>query len=133
MTEKKWFLNGCRGSGRTIRLLCEIYENKIADLEKENALLKGRNEGFEQQIMSLLIKYEEVYKRFPDLKSAMDKAKAILKENEELKKENTELKEQIEKMKCCENCDRFGKNETEQEEAICDNCINLNNWQLRSK
>lgn len=52
---------------------------------KENALLKSRNEGFEQQIMGLLIKYEEVYKRFPDLKSAMDKAKAILKENAELK------------------------------------------------
>ena len=59
--------------------------NVIAELEKENALLKGRNEGFEQQIMGLLIKYEEVYKRFPDLKSAMDKAKVILKENAELK------------------------------------------------
>ncbi len=64
-----------------------ITLNGVADLEKENALLKGRNEGFEQQIMGLLIKYEEVYKRFPDLKSAMDKAQTILKENAELKAE----------------------------------------------
>lgn len=40
MNKKKWFLNGGRGSGRSIRLLCETYENKIADLEKENAELK---------------------------------------------------------------------------------------------
>lgn len=58
---------------------------QMADLEHENALLKGRNEGFEQQIMGLLIKYEEIYKRFPDLKSAMDKAQTVLKENAELK------------------------------------------------
>jgi hypothetical protein len=63
----------------------EPREMRIAELEQENALLKGRNEGFEQQIMGLLIKYEEVYKRFPDLKSAMDKAKEVLKENAELK------------------------------------------------
>lgn len=43
MTKNKWFLNGSRGSGRTIRLLCETYENKIADLEKENAELKEIN------------------------------------------------------------------------------------------
>ena len=40
MDKKKWFLNGGRGSGKTFRLLCETYENKIADLEKENAELK---------------------------------------------------------------------------------------------
>lgn len=69
--------------------MCVIDElHDIKELEKENALLKGRNEGFEQQIMGLLIKYEEVYNRFPDLKSAMDKAKAILKENAELKEQN---------------------------------------------
>ena len=30
MNKNKWFLNGGRGSGRAIRLLCETYENKIA-------------------------------------------------------------------------------------------------------
>lgn len=58
---------------------------RIEELENENALFKGRNEGFEKQIMGLLIKYEEFYKRFPDLKSAMDKAEEVLKENAELK------------------------------------------------
>lgn len=29
-------LNGCRGSGRTIKLLCEVYENKIAEFKDEN-------------------------------------------------------------------------------------------------
>jgi len=61
-------------------------EKKIEELEKENAILKGRNKGFEQQIMGLFIKYEEVYKRFPDLKGAMDKALDLQKENAELKK-----------------------------------------------
>ena len=68
---------------------CSNHSSKLRmrtlELEKENAFLKGRNEGFELQIMGLLIKYEEVYKRFPDLKSAMDKAKEVLKENAELK------------------------------------------------
>jgi FtsZ-binding cell division protein ZapB len=66
-------------------------EELIEELEKENTLLKGRNEGFEKQIMGLLIKYEEFYKRFPDLKSAMDKAAEVLKENAELKEENKRL------------------------------------------
>lgn len=34
MNKNKWFLNGGRGSGRTFRLLCETYENKIAELEE---------------------------------------------------------------------------------------------------
>ena len=63
-------------------------EKENAELENENALFKGRNEGFEKQIMGLLIKYEEFYKRFPDLKSAMDKAEEVLKENAELKADN---------------------------------------------
>ena len=41
MTKRnKWFLKGGRGSGKTFRLLWETYENKIANLEKENAELK---------------------------------------------------------------------------------------------
>lgn len=52
---------------------------------KENAILKGRTEEFEKQILGLLYKYESVYKRFPDLKDAMDEAERILKENAELK------------------------------------------------
>ena len=35
MSKNKWFLNGGRGSGKSIRLLCEAYETKIADLKEE--------------------------------------------------------------------------------------------------
>ena len=35
MNKNKWFLNGGRGSGKTFRLLCEAYENKIAELEQK--------------------------------------------------------------------------------------------------
>lgn len=40
MKKDKWFLNGGRGSGRTYRVLFEYYENKVANLEKENAKAK---------------------------------------------------------------------------------------------
>ena len=68
--------------------LCCLFnpENcKYRQLQKENEVLKGRIEGFEKQILGLLYKYESVYKRFPDLKDAMNKAESILKENAELK------------------------------------------------
>jgi hypothetical protein len=38
--KNKWWLNGGRGSGRTIRLLCEVYENKIAQLEQQIEKMK---------------------------------------------------------------------------------------------
>ena len=113
-------------------------EKENAELENENALFKGRNEGFEKQIMGLLIKYEEFYKRFPDLKSAMDKAEEVLKENAELKadndarkfamamsekvekqlrEENTKLKDVIEGYKkiakWCDNCDKIAELKSE--------------------
>ena len=45
MNKNKWFLKGGRGSGRTFRLLWETYENKIANLKKENAELKEALKG----------------------------------------------------------------------------------------
>ena len=35
MKNKKWFMNGGRGSGQTLRKITEVYENKIAELEKK--------------------------------------------------------------------------------------------------
>ena len=67
----------------------ESKEKRIEELEQENAILKGRTEGFEKQILGLLYKYESVYKRFPDLKDAMNEAERVLKENTELKSELT--------------------------------------------
>lgn len=40
MNNNKWFLNGGRESGRSFRLLCETYENKIADLEAKIEKMK---------------------------------------------------------------------------------------------
>ncbi len=71
MTKDKWFLNGGRGSGKTFRLLCETYENKIAELkrsceetqelldkqieatyrlDKENAELKEKNKALDKDL-----------------------------------------------------------------------------------
>lgn len=41
MSKNKWFLNGGRGNGRIFRLLCETYENKIADLQHKVDTLQG--------------------------------------------------------------------------------------------
>ena len=39
---------------------------------------------------------------------------------------------QIEKMKCCENCNHpYWNAETEAEETVCDNCVNNSNWELK--
>ena len=67
MDKKKWFLNGGRGSGKTFRLLCEIYENKITELEKA---CEETQELLDKQI-------EATYK--------------LDKENAELKKDKKEL------------------------------------------
>ena len=43
-----------------------------------------------------------------------------------------ELEKQIEKMKCCENCNHpYWNAETEAEETVCDNCVNNSNWELK--
>lgn len=104
------------------------FEKKIEELEQENAVLKGRTEGFEKQILGLLYKYESVYKRFPDLKDAMNEAERVLKEN-------TELEQQIEKMKCCANCskyDRYNRVCSRTKFSIIETLCNCSDdWELR--
>lgn len=41
MNKNKCFLNSDRGSGRSFRLLCETYENKIAELEAQIEKMKN--------------------------------------------------------------------------------------------
>lgn len=53
MNKNKWLLNGGRGSGRTFRLLCETYENKIADLEEKLANADYQLEGRDNEISEL--------------------------------------------------------------------------------
>lgn len=75
----------------------DYWQKENAGLKKENTILKGRTEGFEEQILGLLYKYESVYKRFPDLKGAMNEGARVLEENKELK----------EKLNILENCNKL--------------------------
>jgi len=119
----------------------DAFRNKKPywELEKENTLLKGRNEGFEKQIMGLLIKYEGVYKRFPDLKSAMDKAEEVLKENAELKADNDARKfamamsEKVEKQLREENAKLKKKNLDTQDAVTMQMYTNKANKEIADK
>jgi len=97
MDKNKWWLNGGRESGRAIRLLCETYENKIADLQQENAKLKEKLEGAEERIVELESTNKQISTECHKLVNSLEKLQKYEKENEQ-------LKAQIEKMKCCANC-----------------------------
>lgn len=91
MNKNKWFLHGGRGSGRILRLLYVTYENKIADLEKENARLKAEvdkiKQRFEPQVFTdLMNEVETEYK-------LQEKNKKLVIENAELKEKNNNLVE----------------------------------------
>lgn len=102
MNKNKWFLNGGRGSGRSLRLLCETYENKIAALEKENTELRQAKEGkvvehFEaygqcrdsRRIAELEAENERLTVSYETLKLHDEEEIGMLKsENAELKKKN---------------------------------------------
>lgn len=77
------------------KIISKEKDGRIEELEKENELLKNRTKDFEEQILGVLIKYEDVYKRFPDLKDARDKAEFILKENAELKEKVSYLEDNL--------------------------------------
>ena len=51
MSKDKWFLNGGRGSGKTFRLLCQTYEDKIAELEKDKQFF---SDSLDKQIEATL-------------------------------------------------------------------------------
>ena len=111
MKKNKWFLNGGRGSGQTYRRLFEYYENKVAELEKENAELKGElkkwkdewqeqvqkatDEGYARTLQTIqLSKTKELLKKFmkfyertarecysKDFQKTLAEAEQFLKEN----------------------------------------------------
>lgn len=95
MTKKEWFLNGCRGSGRTLRLLCEIYENKIADLKTEietkDILIK---ELQEQKLYWKNSSFDWRHKFFK-----LDKIKRLVKKDKQLTKAKEILAKLLEEEK----------------------------------
>ena len=50
-----------------------------------------------------------------------------------LEKENKQLKAQIEKMKCCENCEGWDYISTGARDCIETCCSNRSNWRLRDR
>ncbi len=78
MNKNKWFLNGGRGSGKTFRLLWEIYENKIANLEKENTELEAENKKLRDSLKSDKICTCSIYLNFKDLEAELDRADKLL-------------------------------------------------------
>lgn len=87
--KNKWWLNGGRGSGRTFGLLCEVYENKIADLQHKVDTLQGFLDHDIEYDMDKTV--QELRKENAELKERLVFARAEFqrqyKENEELKKE----------------------------------------------
>jgi hypothetical protein len=84
MRKNKWWLNGGRGSGRTIRLLCEEYENKIADIKANCDLaIEGRDvkiKELKQENEELKNRYDRVDIIGYDALKNLTKAKELLNE-----------------------------------------------------
>ena len=147
MDNKNWFLKGGRGSGRTFRLLCETFENKIADI-KANCDLAI--EGRDVKIKELEQKLEQTEKDLADYQFNYPTIKELEEENERLKGDLElwesggcratnlfecgvvkELKEQIEKMKCCENCGRYWLKKCNETITACSSCNDKNMWRFK--
>lgn len=101
----------------------------MTELEKkaeEYAENKSPNEeytSFDEVINKIKNAYKDGYEQ-----GQKDYIKDTLDVHSELKKENEELKAQIEKIKIrnCKNC----KYNDCMHYEICDNCINLDKWEL---
>lgn len=88
---------------------CEIETSKaIMEMRKRIAELEAYNE-------KLLNSDIEKHNKIVELEKACNETQELLDKQIEatykLDKENAELKEQIEKMKCCGNCEHFNFNE----------------------
>ena len=94
--KNKWWLNGGRDSGRTIRLLCEVYENKIAELQHKVDTLQGFLDHDIEYDMYKTI--QGLRNENAELKSELSKKAvtnhSLVEQMADLKSENAELKEQ---------------------------------------
>lgn len=83
----------------------------------------------QEDVLKLRIENEQLKEEIKDWKSCHEHQLKLMKgSNNKI----ADLEKQIEKMKCCENCDHpYWNAETEAEETICDNCVNHSNWKLK--
>lgn len=115
MNKNKWFLNGGRGSGRSFRLLCETYENKIANLQHTVDTLQGYLDhdieyDMDKTIQEQKIKIADLEKGNAELKEALKgkRCNCMTYFNfKDLEKELEAKEKQIEKMKNCKNCANY--------------------------
>ena len=94
MKNKKWFMNGGRGSGQTLRKITEVYENKIAELEKKLTekvtlesldVVSGKIADLEKENAELIL----------GNKSLSAKLMNTTRKKLDLQKENAELKQKF--------------------------------------
>lgn len=128
---KNRVLNGGRGSGKSLRLLIEVYENQIAELEEKLANADYQLEGRDNEIKELQEENKQLKLKIDALSNEVP-WKDIFEKNEQIKgleKQIEELKAQIEKMKCCGNCKhhRYTYGELE---CVTKGCENKSKWEL---
>ena len=98
----------------------QIYE-KYRSVQDLLAIEMARSMKYEKQIEELkesLVEWQKTCEAKSDT-------------NSQLIKQLADKNEQIEKMRCCDNCSRdYSNAETEEEEILCQNCIDCSNWEL---
>jgi chemotaxis regulatin CheY-phosphate phosphatase CheZ len=87
---KNRVLNGGRGSGQSLRLLCEVYENRINDLEQRNKDLVDCSSRLLSHAAAVTKRVVELEKENADQKDQLTKAKELLAKWVELYKPKLE-------------------------------------------
>ena len=104
-------INGSRGSGQSIRLLVDVFENNIKELEED---LRNKKIAIQNKKAEIKLLGERCNQLLKDKGNLTDRNKELEQQNKVLLQnlEDTEivnksLEQQIEKMKCCGNCSHF--------------------------
>lgn len=114
---KNRVLNGGCGSGQSLRLLVEVYENQIVELQSKVDTLQGFLDhdieyDMDKTIQEQKIKIKDLEQENAELKEALAEQKQYnafkcednKKTIDNLKQENAELKKQLDKARDIINC-----------------------------
>ena len=154
-------INGSRGSGQSIRILVDVFENNIKELEKQLADERKLNEEIKARFVKCNTCTQEMKDKclmftenlcegerceeLVDLMALVEKndlqtkyellgerCNQLLQDKGNLTDRCDKLEQQIEKMKCCVNCqtvrDADGNCYLEKDGK----CINLSKWVLKN-